>query len=139
MAARLEEDGLGFRWPSEPFVAQESGNFWFELTDRDDIINDLQLRCELQVVQDLPPTVSIESPGLDAVLTPHAIVQLKAIVKDDLAIDAITLHHGDREIQLASPTSDPQPAEQRRGSVQGDLRVVEYAWDLGELQDLDAW
>ena len=135
VVAQLHEDGLGFAWPRQPFVADESGTFWFELTDRDDVTNDLQLRCELQVVRDAPPTVSVESPGLDAVFTPQARVLLKATVKDDLEIDAVSLHFRDQQVRLES-AQVASLRDQQPGSAHGDLRVVEYAWDLSQMPEL---
>ena len=135
VTARLNEDGLGFSWPTQPFVTHESGTFWFELTDRDGVTNDLQLRCEMQVVQDSPPTVSVESPGLDAVLTSRAVVQLKATIKDDLAIDAVSLHFRDQRVQLDT-VDNANRTDERPAAAGGDLRVIEFAWDLGEMLEL---
>ena len=133
--AQLHQDLRGFSWPVEPFFAHKSTSFWFELTDLDEVQNDSQLRCELQVVRDLPPTISIESPGLDVALTPSAVVQLKAIVKDDLQIDQITLHFRDQTVSLETPASHREPKSAWSGD---DVRIVEYSWDLAQTMALTA-
>ncbi len=86
--AELSDDGGVFR---VDFPVERSGSYWFELVDRDGFAGGDDDRWEIQAVPDLPPTVSIDRPESNLVVTPRATVPLQLTANDDLAIREIAI------------------------------------------------
>jgi hypothetical protein len=149
---RISADGNHFSvvgTDERPFIASESGSIEFFLTDRHGIENQEAILVELQVVPDMPPVVTLESPSHGAFFTPRAVVDMSVLVKDDLAIDDLELLSADQFIPLkaASRAADPSTTTRRRAvrsqdvvDGSGESWLVEYEWDLAafELEPGDA-
>ncbi len=93
IAATLSADGLSLSVPAAgqaPVVVEQSAACWFELVDRQGLRGG-ELRWQLQAIEDHAPVVVLEQPGEDLFVTPQAVVPLRALVKDDLAIQRIEL------------------------------------------------
>ena len=90
--AEISADGLTFSIGDDgvPFVVEKSGSYWFELTDREGLRSEGD-RWEIQAVADAPPTVVIERPTADLIVTPEATVPIGVAAKDDLAVARIEL------------------------------------------------
>jgi hypothetical protein len=150
VSARLINDGTGFLLPGDPakpWVAGKSGSYWFELTDREQLKGGADMRGELRVVTDQPPTVSLDKPDTNTHVTASAVVPLVALIKDDLAVASIELRYidprqSDRGEQVISLFRGPamMPRKENRGLVgsgeSGESRTVEYRWDLSQLAGL---
>ncbi len=66
IAGRPTGDDGSFCVPAEtgqPFAAERSGAYWFELVDRKDLAGDPRPYGQIHVVPDSPPTVSIDEPA----------------------------------------------------------------------------
>ena len=71
------------------FVLDKTGTYWFDLEDREGFHGGQQTRYEMRVIPDAAPTVDIEQPKANIFVTPKAVVPLRILVKDDLAIHQI--------------------------------------------------
>ena len=89
----IAADGLSFSAGAAglPWLVERSGTLWFELTDEHGLVFGLDTRIELVAVADSAPAISWEAPQDHSLATPRAIVPIKALVKDDLAIRGIQL------------------------------------------------
>ena len=129
--AAITADQESFVFPSDgqPFVAVDSGTMLIQVFDEDGISAIEPLLCELQVVPDSVPTVSISSPSDEAVFLRAARVPLHLVVHDDLKIDAVQLRVGEDFVSLIR---DADAAE----TSQGDTRSIHYEWRLESLPSL---
>ncbi len=97
IACQVSADGRHFDLPlgddpAKPFVVDKSGQYGFELEDTEGVVGGSDNRWEIHAVPDNPPTVTVERPGAAALVTPAAVVRLKALAKDDLGIRRVALH-----------------------------------------------
>ena len=143
--AAVDREGFAFATPPERFTIDESGAYWFGLTDREGLEGGLHERWEILAVPDAPPSVSLEQPAANSFVTTDAVVPLRILVKDDLAIKDLTLVYSrsDRsaqgEFNLRLYQGPPQAPRNPQGSLTssqtiGESRVVEHAWNLAEMQ-----
>lgn len=139
--AAVARDGLSFGLPaspSDPWVLDASATYHFELRDRNDFVAADLVGSELHVQQDAPPTVSLAFPNSGAYFTPEALVPIRAIAKDDVAIRSIELEYGEqrrelfRAVDAAVDAKSPVAAPPKLG----ETCVVEYAWNLAGLPQL---
>lgn len=125
------------------FIVDQSGSYWFELTDREGLRSEGD-RWEIQAVVDAPPTVVIERPTADLIVTPEATAPISVAAKDDLAVARIELVYRldesgpeRRSALFAGPEGAPRrPADETASAVpisEGDGRTVDYRWDLAPL------
>lgn len=146
---QLDADRLGCRLAAtadDAWEVNSSGSYGFRLVDRDGVDNGAQERWEVEAITDAPPTVMLRQPAGDLFLTPQASVMIEAIVKDDLAIRAVSLQFtrsgspdgGPQTVALWSgpeqvtPESDSAAVEDKEGVE----RTVRYEWNLSSLPDL---
>ena len=142
MPARVGQDGL--RFAVDDFTVEKSGAYWFKLTDRDGLSGGADSRWDIRAVPDLPPSVRIEQPTSNLFVTPRAVVPLRAVVKDDLAIHDVTLvvarsdqpqQEGSVKILFSGPPSAaPRAASALADPDASDRRLIEHRWDLEELK-----
>ena len=140
----ISPDGLSFTagGASSPWIALRSGTLWFDLTDEHGLVFGRDTRIELHAVTDSAPAVAWETPPDHSLVTPRAIVPVKALVKDDLAIRGIQLRFlrpgaSDQE-QVVDLFAGAQPAAASGRMGEGDSRTIDYAWDLAQLGNLNA-
>lgn len=137
-------DGHGFTIAGQPdaeLILEKSGAYWFKLTDREKLTGGSDARWEIRVVPDNAPTVSIEQPTGTVFVTPDAMVPLRVMAKDDLAIARVELEisRSDKEGQssLSLYTGPKEVAPRASGlsgtSELGETRRVDYAWQLAPL------
>ena len=137
-SARPASDGR--RWTltesdSPPWILTASGTYGWQLTDREGmtiIVND---NSEVDVVPDLPPVVSIESPEADATFTARAIVPVRLTVKDDLAIQRVEFRMGET-VRILSEYPAPMPSEDTKSIEGHKIHAITHPWDLTDLPDL---
>lgn len=95
-----------------------------------------------EVIADTPPAVEWDSGSEDAVVTSRAVVPLRGVVTDNLAIQRV-------QIEWSAPADGPDgepPAAQRetladsgpvpppsRSLNEADSQEIDYAWDLAPL------
>lgn len=135
-----------------PWVLEQSGIFWLELTGRDG----LSSRCdswETRVTSDQPPGVSLQSPSSLLAVTRDAVVRIDAIVKDDLAVRSVQLlhtssttsgeppsrvelHRGPEAVGDATGRTGRMPIPTVVASEAGETVTVHHDWDLRELAAL---
>ena len=130
--------GLAAQWNVE-----RSGTFWFYLTDEHGLSFGRDTRIELQAQPDTAPVVAWEAPPDHSFVTPRAIVPIKALVKDDLAIRGIQLRFlrpgGSEQEQIIELVTGPAlPTAGQSGRMgDGDSRTIDYGWDLAQLGELN--
>lgn len=73
-----------------PVVVEQSGAYWFRLTDRQGLTCDTA-RWDIRAVPDAPPSVVLEEPAGTLYVTPQAEVPIRVAVRDDLAIARVVL------------------------------------------------
>lgn len=137
---RITKGGTHFSIPAnaaQPWEVTESRTYWFELTDLDGLKGGTDTRWMVRAIPDQPPTISVEKPGPTAVVTAIAVVPLRVIVKDDLAIRSVTLHftRSDQTDQ-AEQTLELYVGAEKAETKNGESRTIEYVWDLVKLTDL---
>jgi hypothetical protein len=150
----LSEDGYSFSLaPDEEssFVIEKSGSYWFELLERTSRDNDeepllggIGTRYEVRMIEDSPPTVSVEEPEANTFVTPDAAVVLEFSAKDDLALwdvmlqyarsdeseageFTIPLYEGPDQVEIAAGETHPATR------VSGDSRPLTHVWELSKL------
>jgi hypothetical protein len=150
---RVSNDGYRFALPAPDapeLLIENSGTYWFELTDRQDLGGAAEARWEIRAVPDTTPTVSIEQPTADVFVTAQAEVPLRIAAKDDLAIREMALVFGrtdhleqgelERKVKVLPIYAGPDRVDpQRSGGLSsgvdlGDHKVIEHRWKLAELQ-----
>ena len=149
--AGVSDDGYRVTIPAgdADLIVGKSGSYWFELTDRRQVTSGGDTRWEIRATADEPPTVAIEQPTATVFVTSRAVVPLRVVAKDDLAVERVELafnrlDSGEKETVLpihTGPTaagsrqqaagSDPQSTIH---NPQSERRVVDFRWDLGSLE-----
>ena len=146
-AVTITRDGLSFDAGlsnGAPWRIERSGTFWFDLTDEQGVVFGRDTRVELQALADSAPALAWEKPPDHSFVTPRAIVPIKALVKDDLAIRGIQLRFlrpgASEQEQVAELYAGPKAAAASgaRPMGDGDSRTVDYGWDLARLVGLNA-
>jgi hypothetical protein len=148
--ARVGDDGLTFSLPADhpaPWVAENSGHYWFKVTDPQGLRGRGSRPWNLRVVPDAAPVVTLEKPGPNTFVTATAIVPIQATVKDDLAIRAIVVRYrrGDQAEDARQsfevyrgPDQAPSASSGGLGAAgdRGETRTVETPWDLSRIAGL---
>jgi hypothetical protein len=144
-AIAIAVDGLSFTVgmsPTAPWMVERSAALWFELKDEHGLAFGRDTRVELHAVPDSAPAIAWETPPDHSLVTPRAIVPVKALVKDDLAIRGIQLRflrpggsEQEQVVELFSGSAAPTIASGRMGD--GESRSVDYGWDLAQLGGLN--
>jgi hypothetical protein len=146
--AHLSDEGRRFTVPAPggpELRVEQSGGYWFELTDREGLTGGSDTCWEIRAIADLPPSVAIEQPAANLFVTARAEVPLRITAKDDLAIRQVALFYqrsdqpGAGETALSLDTGpervEPRPAGQFPGGPEsGDRRVIAYRWKLEDLR-----
>jgi len=145
--AELSADGRSFTIAAgevDPWIADRSGSYTFELLDDSGIAGGAESRIDLQVVADTPPVIAWETPADQTFITPRAIIPVAALVKDDLAVDRVVLKflqpgatdENERRLELFTSASPPGTAKasksaSRRGD--GQSVTIDASWDVAAL------
>lgn len=145
-AVQIAEDGLSFSAPAQgaaPWRAEKTAVYWFEIVGEEDLPSGKDFRLEVQVSPDLPPGIAWDTPTDHAFVTPRALVPVKCLVKDDLAIRHVQLKYlrpdatdqGELVVSLYSgPAKARPPAKgEDRG---GESRLIEKPLDLALIPGL---
>jgi hypothetical protein len=149
-AIELGGDGKSFVAGSAkaPWILERSGDFWFEMTDRQGQVVRGQPRLELRAKSDLPPTIAWFAPADGSSFTAKAVVAVKGTVKDDIEVRSIQLHHGrsrgpdvDRAIQLfiatgQTSTKKVEPDQNLELREETESRSFEFELDLAAIEGL---
>jgi hypothetical protein len=140
----IDTSRLGFIVPADPkqpWLAQKSATYWIELADESGLPTGRDTRFELQSVADSPPAIAWETPADHTFVTPQALVPIRALVKDDLAIRHVELRYlrpgqSDAGEQIVVLFEGPEKAVPAGGMEAGDTRTIDLAWDLNQLAGL---
>ncbi|MBC7853072.1 MAG: hypothetical protein IAF94_06525, partial [Pirellulaceae bacterium] len=145
-AVQVAEDGLTFAAPAQgasAWQAEKSGVYWFEIIGEEDLPGGKDFRLEVQVSPDLPPGIAWDTPADHAFVTPRALVPVKCLVKDDLAIRQVQLKYlrpdatdqGELVVALYNgpAKAKPPPKGEDRG---GESRLIEKPLDLALIPGL---
>lgn len=149
MPARIDGDGCQLVVPADsgsPWILERSGSYGFRLTDREGISGGEDVRWELRVAPDAPPSVALEEPddAAEPLVTPDAEAPLRAAVSDDLAIQRVDLcfTRSDRPTDppLRKPlyAGRPKPELPKPGGgldlASPDRKTVQTVWKLDDLK-----
>ncbi|MCO6456141.1 MAG: hypothetical protein J5I93_12650, partial [Pirellulaceae bacterium] len=141
---RLGEDGRSFTIAVEDdWVVRESGSYWFELRDEQGLSGGDEKKWEIRATQDQPPAVSLETPAGNLFVTPQSQPLIKAVAKDDLAVQRVELRYlrsdetqsGEQSVTLLEGPAEPSPRPSPE--MAGDKQLVELRWDLTQLAGLE--
>ncbi len=149
-AARLSDDKLSFvvgDRDQPPLLVEKSGEYWFELTGASGLVGGGDARGEIVAVPDQPPSVAIERPTSNLVVTPQAVVPLRVTARDDLALRRIALEYTRSDRPQQPPTELPEslyngPAEvapQAASGLADDAKPpqpigISYRWELAAMK-----
>ncbi len=98
------------------------------LTDRNRFENSTALRLEVIGVADPPPSVSLEDPATDQLVTAIATIRVQAVVKDDRKLREIGLEYQ----VVRTPTSEQSPDVGVR-ATNGDRAADDENWQVENL------
>jgi hypothetical protein len=148
--AQLSPDGLRFTVGADsqpPWIVHKSTAYWFETRDQQGIRGGSDRRWNIRAIPDSAPTASVAKPAGNAFVTVDALVPFEGRVKDDIAVHTIRLrfqrsdssdgedrqtieiYHGpDKPVGKRPEATDPDE--------RGDVRPIEYVWDLSGLKGL---
>ncbi len=144
IAATVAADGLAFTISAdaEPgFVVRKSGFFTFDLVDREGFHGPRDIRYEVRAVEDRAPTVSFEEPAADIYVTADAVVPVRVLAKDDLAIQRVDLNFSrsdeseqpEQKLPLYQGPEVVEPPAEGIENGRGESRTLEHRWDLAPL------
>ena len=128
--AELATDGREFRIPAWPIKEPGLGQYWLRLTEPDGVTGGYGTRATWRVVPDLPPEITVHAPPADDIVTANAVVTVRGIVSDDLAVASVVLNLGGNRFTLYQGPDLP-PAKEVLG--QRDEREIAFACQLGPL------
>lgn len=149
MDATLAADGRTF-WlghaGSPGMVVEQSGAYWFRLTDCQGLTWDTP-RWDIRAVPDAPPHVVLEEPSGTLYVTPQAEVPIRIAVRDDLAIASVMLESTRIERSQAAakpqgdgPEGEPAPAGQPPPKQRAEPPTEQgVAPDAGRPEPGTAW
>ena len=143
-AVSIAANQLSFQVPADgatPWLMEKSGAYWVELADESGLPTGRDTRFELQVLADSPPAISWETPADQTFVTPRALVPIRCLVKDDLAIRRVELRYlrpgtSDAGEQVVVLYQGPDQAQPAGGMADGDSRTIDEHWDLTQLAGL---
>ncbi|MBC7815738.1 MAG: hypothetical protein IAG10_02440, partial [Planctomycetaceae bacterium] len=98
------------------------------LTDRNHFENPSALRLEVIGLADPPPSVTLEDPSTDQLVTQSATVRVQASVRDDRKLREIGLEF----VVVRTPTSEQSPDVGDR-ATNGDAATSDEAWQVENL------
>lgn len=134
-ALRLGAQGRRFEIPgdgAEPWRPFASGQLGFRLRDRHGLEVTSDVNCDLTILDDLPPTISIESPAPNETFVQGAEIPVRATLHDDLGITSVSLMHQDASWPL--PLSVPQQPLTWPPPPEGVRTVVQSTWTTTDLE-----
>ena len=130
---------------AKEWTVAESGYFSLDLVDAEGIRGGASDKWQLRAIPDDLPTVGVEQPRTDIYVTEDAVVPLRVLAKDRLAIRSVGITYsrsdqsekGDFSFDLFVGSEQP-PARESSGLTlageSGDRHVLDHAWDLGALE-----
>ncbi|PQO27760.1 hypothetical protein [Blastopirellula marina] len=149
-------DRLSFSTKAQPDAANQptspvgpvlaaSGNYWIEVTVESGLKKAEGQRFPVRVIKDKAPIVSWVAPERNLTLTPKALLDLSATVRDDLQTESIKLglrkpaDNGPllEETLYTGPADRPfESAPTNLAMGQAEQRSVDYPLDLSKLNNL---
>lgn len=146
----VSTDGLSFRLSAtgdHPWILAQGTGYGFAFTDVEGLEGGTTQRYELRIVPDRPPTVVVEQPADNTLVTREAILPVRVLVKDDLAVARVEIKYlrsdqsdaGEQTVELFAGPEKVSPVAKSplaTGSLAGESRLVEFAWNLKEIPDL---
>jgi len=147
--AKVSEDGYAFELSAdiaEPLVLKANGAYRIDLEDLEGFHGHGDIRYDLRAIEDRAPVVTLEQPAADGFVTPDAVVPIKIVAKEDLALQRIDLNwlRSDQSDKGTTVTSlwqgpakaTPPAADRPAGPMvpQGESRTVEHSLQLGPLK-----
>ncbi len=142
--ALVSADGFGFSLPADaatPWVVKQSGSYRVMLEDTEGFASRQDVRYDLRAIEDRAPSIAIEEPAADSFVTAEAIVPLKLLAKDDLALQSVTIHwtrsdQSDQPEQTLAVFTGPKliaGSIQAPSVVSGESRTIEHRLELSAL------
>lgn len=129
------------------FTVAKSGTYHFRLEDEEGFQGGADRRCEIRALSDDKPSVNVEQPNNNLDVTAQAVVPLKIVAKDDLALKevylsfskseepprVISLYRGPEKAVGQKP-ADTGSSNSSANASGGDRRVLTQDWNLAEQQ-----
>ncbi len=110
------------------FERAGSGTWWLALRDRQGFENPEAPRYDLQITADAEPSVLIELPETDLLVTATANVSLRAVARDDLAVQKLWLEWEASNAARAATieAAQPPPVDRVKVDTNTDEGPVEF-------------
>jgi hypothetical protein len=124
--ATIDADGRGFQVEFS-IDAPGVSTWWLDLVDVEGLRSNQPPKFELRAVPDLAPEVALEQPAADMQVTVTALVNIRALVKDDLGVGRVDL-----EATITGATERTESVSLWRRPAEGGAaeRSVPVAKDL---------
>jgi hypothetical protein len=133
---RLSADGLGVAISDPALTLHKSCSYWFRLVDRDGLAGGENDRWGIVAVADSPPSVVIEQPSANLYVSPQAVVPLRIVAKDDLAVRGMDLEFIDSQAKNVVKEGS-EPREQTPGLNTGSGNNGEQVPGLNGESDVN--
>ena len=156
------EPKRSFRVPAEGerWTARSSGVYWLTIEDSNGVVGGGDDRWELQVHADQAPTVVLQEPEDNLIVTTRATVPLQLQIKDDLGLVDVELvftrsdrpinseqrlslwsagtvsgHPRDGDNSQGQPAPESSPTAPRAAGTKDGTKslLISYQWQLAEL------
>ncbi|HWC90365.1 MAG TPA: hypothetical protein VG433_11935 [Pirellulales bacterium] len=144
-AARVSDDGFSFTLPAggaQPLVIRKSGTYTIDMEDREGFHGGQGVRYDVRVIEDRPPTVSLDVPSGDTFVAAGAVVPIQVLVKDDLAIKHAELEitipgagaaaPREAKFKLYQGPAQPPPQPGRSAQNPGESRPLTFRLELAK-------
>ncbi|MCE5269047.1 MAG: hypothetical protein LLG00_14325, partial [Planctomycetaceae bacterium] len=142
IAATLCEDGRSFFVGEADAVIEKSGSYWFELIDRDGFRGGNEDRCQINAIADAPPSVAMQQPTANVLVTPQAVVPLRVFAEDDIALRNVVLKFRTSDggpeqtvtLWTAAGGASRSPSAADWAAGVEDRQTINYRWGLEGLR-----
>ncbi len=134
---QLAPNGRSLQIPpsaNAPWVPAVSGTLRFRIKDRSGLEVTSDLSLDLTIVEDAPPTVTLERPLENESFMSGADVPVRVVIRDDLAVRSASLVYQDQSWPLLTSPANHKPARPPASLVDGDRQVIDTLWKLDSLQ-----
>jgi hypothetical protein len=146
--AALSDDGLHLTIPASHqsvWMIRNSGTYTIELIDHDRITGGASDQWQIRAIADEAPTVNVEKPAAELHVTASAIVPLRVLAKDRLAIKDIAIKYirsdasdeGEKSFFLFQDSEQVAPLTVEQLTTvmsEGDRELVVQDWELAAMK-----
>jgi hypothetical protein len=134
---QLAPNGKSLQVPpvaNAPWVPLDSGTFRFRIKDHSGLEVTSDLSLDLTIVEDAPPTATLETPLENASFMSGAEVPIRVVLSDDLAVRSANLVYQAQSWSVFNGPDSSDPSQSVATRLDGHRHVLYTVWKLDPLQ-----